>query len=159
MKLLEKTIKRNTNGDSRTAPTGLTFADFSTANTEHITDVRIVMNHIADLIRQAGDNHDYTKKSDEEQFYGSVMETVNEGKDFTQSDWFLNHIKEERHHLNNNYKTDVNLIDVLEMIVDVEVSRKARGIETQSLELSDGLLQLAFNNTIKMVSESLVLKE
>ena len=40
-------IHKNPNGDTRTAPKGITFKQFQEANDSHIADVRAVMDEIA----------------------------------------------------------------------------------------------------------------
>ena len=54
-------IKKNPYGDSRTATKDTDFISFSEATDWHRSDVRKVMVCIADMIKEAGKNHDWTK--------------------------------------------------------------------------------------------------
>ena len=56
-------INKNPNGDTRTAPKGITFEQFQEANDMHIDDVRAVMWELSRMVDRVGENHDCTKKS------------------------------------------------------------------------------------------------
>jgi hypothetical protein len=56
-------IKKNPNGDTRTAPKDVSFEQFQKANDMHIEDVRLVMSSLARIIEDTGECHDCTKKS------------------------------------------------------------------------------------------------
>ena len=62
-------IKKNPNGDTRTAPKGVTFEQFQEANDMHIEDVKEVMHALSRFVDMAGREHDFTKKSRERMFY------------------------------------------------------------------------------------------
>ena len=47
-------IKKNPNGDTRTAPKDISFEEFQIANDMHKEDVRLVMFYLASLISKAG---------------------------------------------------------------------------------------------------------
>ena len=51
-------IRKNPYGDLRTAPKDTDFISFSEATDWHRSDVRRVMEHIADMAKEAGKNHD-----------------------------------------------------------------------------------------------------
>ena len=55
-------IKKNPNGDTRTAPKNVSFEDFQEANDMHISDVSDVIYELSRMIDNRGMNHDYTKK-------------------------------------------------------------------------------------------------
>lgn len=152
-------IKKNPNGDTRTAPTHVSFNEFAEANDMHIGDVRNVMHELSRFIDYRGTNHDYTKKSHELLFYDNFMSTKLNGTDFTKGEWYQLHIKEERHHLLSRCPEDVNLIDVLEMIVDCTCAGLARSGETRPLEISDDILRKAVDNTVGLIKSMIVLEE
>lgn len=144
-------IKKNPNGDTRTAPKNVSFEDFRIANDMHICDVGNVMWELAKMIDAKGENHDCTKKSQEKLFYDNFLSTMNHGTDFTKDEWYQMHIKAERHHLLANCPDDVNLIDVLEMIVDCTCAGLARSGEVRPMEINDDILRKAINNTVELI--------
>ena len=144
-------IKKNPNGDTRTAKKHVTFEEFQEANDMHIKDVRGVMNYLSSMIQNSGYYHDWTKKSEEKLFYDNFLSTMNEGTDFTNQKWYQYHIYREKHHPLSNCHEDVNLLDIIEMVVDCVCAGKARSGEIRALEISDDILKLAFNNTVKLI--------
>ena len=151
-------IKKNPNGDTRTAPKDVTFEKFQEANDMHIEDVEAVMYELSKTIEERGRNHDYTKKSQEKMFYDSFLSTINNGTDFVNDEWYQLHIKAERHHLLSNCPSDVNLIDVLEMISDCVCAGMARSGEVRDLEIDDNILKKAVNNTVQMIKDMIIVK-
>ena len=107
-------IKKNPNGDTRTASKDVSFEEFQKANDMHIDDVRQVMKQISNVIENRGNIHDYTKKVLEELFYNDFKSTMNEGTNFIEGNWYNMHTLTERHHLLARCPDDVNLIDVIE---------------------------------------------
>lgn len=152
-------IRKNPNGDTRTAPKGITFEQFADANDMHRQDVKAVMCELAARLQKAGEEHDYTKKSEESLFYENYVEAVNGNEDFVKSPWYQMHVKRERHHLLSHCPEDVNLIDVLEMLSDCVCAGMARSGSVRAIELEDEILQKAVKNTTDLISSMLVLKE
>lgn len=144
-------IKKNPNGDTRTAPKGITFEQFQEANDMHIDDVKAVMHALSRLVDMAGRNHDFTKKYRERMFYRDFVNTQENGADFVNSEWYQLHVKAERHHLLSNCPDDVNLIDVLEMIADCTCAGLARSGEVRDLEISEEILTKAVKNTAELI--------
>lgn len=144
-------IEKNPNGDTRTAPKGITFEQFQKANDMHREDVRRVMSFLAYRTNRTGLKHDHTKKSDEELFYNDFLSTMNSGADFTKGEWYQMHINSERHHLFSRCPDDVNLIDVLEMIADCVCAGMARSGYVRDLEISSDILERAVKNTVELI--------
>lgn len=144
-------IKKNPNGDTRTAPKNVSFEEFQEANNMHISDVSIVMYEISRMVYDRGINHDHTKKSQEKLFYENFLSTMNEGTDFTKDEWYQIHTKTERHHLLSNCPNDVNLIDVLEMIVDCICAGLTRSGEVRPVKINDDILHKAIDNTVELI--------
>lgn len=144
-------IHKNPNGDTRTAPKNVTFEEFAEANDSHISDVRRVLQYLGKVLEFAGESHDYTKKSYELEFYNDFKDTLENGSNFVEGDWYTLHINMERHHLLSRCPDDVDLLDVIEMIVDCVCAGKARSGEVRPLEISDDILKLAVENTVKLV--------
>ena len=56
-------IKKNPNGDTRTAPKNVTYEQFQKANYMHMMDVEKVMWYLGHLVTRTGYIHDLTKKT------------------------------------------------------------------------------------------------
>ena len=69
------------------------------------------------------------------------------------------HITRERHHLLSNAPEDVNLIDVFEYICDCVMAGLARTGEVTPLHLPPEMLTAAFQNTVEMLKQEVVLEE
>lgn len=150
-------IHKNPNGDTRTAPKGITFDQFQEANDSHISDVRAVMNEIGTMFCENGENHDRTKKTEEKMFYGDFLETMAGGIDFVSGKQYQHHVNAERHHLLSRCPEDVNLLDVIEMIVDCVCAGKTRSGEIRGLEITSEILDRALKNTVKLVDNMTVI--
>ncbi len=144
-------VYKNSNGDTRTAKKEVSFKEFQEANDMHIQDVRNVMNQLAFDIMLKGSKHDYTKKTEERLFYNNFFSTINVGTDFISDEWYQLHIKNERHHLLSNCPTDVNLLDVLEMITDCVCAGMARSGEVRDIEINEDILNKALKNTVTLI--------
>jgi hypothetical protein len=144
-------IKRNPNGDTRTAKGNVTFEEFQTANDMHIQDVKNAMYQLAHIMMNIGDIHDITKKNLEKQFYSDFLDTMRTGKSFVWGKWYQTHIKAERHHLNARCPEDVNLLDVIEMITDCACAGIARSGEVSEIEISEDILKRATANTVSLI--------
>ncbi len=152
-------IKKNPNGDTRTAPKGITFEQFQEANDMHIDDVREVMHALSRFVDMAGRSHDFTKKSRERMFYRDFVDTKKNGADFVNGEWYQLHVKAERHHLLSNCPDDVNLIDVLEMIADCTCAGLARSGEIRDLEIDTEILNRAVKNTAELIKNMVTVEE
>jgi hypothetical protein len=114
---------------------------------QHIGDVQLGMNFFAEKLIEAGRIHDHTKLSGIDEFYSDFKTS------FKTIGWWNNHKQTERHHLSMSgvIPEDVNLIDVIEYIIDGAMAGMARSGEYRKEEIPEGLLELAFNNTIKLL--------
>jgi hypothetical protein len=148
-------IKKNPNGDSRTAQKEVSFEDFQKANDMHRSDVKAVMNNLALLIRVRGFIHDYTKKSNEKLFYDNFISAKNNGTDFAEDEWYQLHVNTERHHLLTKCPEDVNLIDVLEMLADWTCAGLSRSGKVSDLKINPDILEKAVQNTVKLIADKI----
>ena len=144
-------IKKNPNGDTRTASKNISYEEFQEANDMHKRDVYEVMKYLSRLISVTGLSHDFTKKREEQLFYKNFLSAMNNGTNFVEDEWYQLHINEERHHLLSRCPEDVNLIDVIEMIVDCTCARLARSGEVRGLEINSEILEKAVQNTVKLI--------
>jgi len=100
--------------------------------------------------------HDYTKIDYMDEFHKDFI------SGFRRRKWLPFHYKTERHHLNSEegIKEDVDLIDVIECLVDGVVAGKARNDGLyRYYKLPDGVLERAYENTIKKLLRDIEVKE
>ena len=152
-------IKKNPNGDTRTAPKGISFEEFHEANVSHIGDVQAVMKRLSDQLRLNGYQHDYTKLDYEREFYNNFVDTINNGTDFVSNTWYQKHIDLEKHHPFSKCHDDINLLDIIETIVDCVCAGMARSGEIRSLEFNEEIVKKAIDNTVALVYNLIEVKE
>lgn len=160
--LEETCIKRNSNGDTRTADHIPTINEFDTANSMHIVDVALMMEAVSHLIADRGKGHDWTKNTEpfRSMFYEDLTATLEGKMDFEDGEWYQMHCKEERHHLDVCWPEDANLIDVIEMLCDRICASKARTGSYVPFPLDKFTLSMfaaAFRNTEQLLLDSVVL--
>lgn len=153
------TIKKNSNGDTRTAPKDVSFEQFQEANDMHRADVASVMHELSRIVDIAGKMHDFTKKSQEKMFYRDFLATMNSSADFVASEWYQVHVHAERHHLSSYCPVDVTLIDIMEMLVDCVCAGMARSGEVRDLELNNEIMSAAVKNTVDLIKSMIVLED
>ena len=119
----------------------------------HIIDVEKIMYLYIRMLRRISSRHDHTKMDEIHDFYDFA------NKGFPDNHpWFERHIREERHHLNikEGVPDDINMFDILEKIGDSVAAAYARGgkITKESMRLDPKLLELAYENTVKLTIEN-----
>ena len=147
-------IKRNTNGDTRTADHIPTIKEFGESNNLHCKDVLNIMHFMADNLRDAGEKHDWTKTTEpyKSMFYKDFINTMEEEMEFTDGEWYEQHCGvNERHHLDVYVPEDVNLVDVIEMMCDFVAAGLARTGEVGTFTLDANTLSAAIANTLTMI--------
>ena len=145
-------IDKSPNADSRTADKGkVSFEDFSKATDMHREDVKNVIYELARRLREIGDKHDWTKKEQEDEYYDSYVTAKKNGTDFHKSDWYRNHVKEERHHIKYHVAPDINLLDILEVICDHCCDELVEKGKVGKMDIDEDVLMKAFNNTVEFV--------
>ena len=152
-------IKKNPNGDSRTAPKDVTFDQVHKATKEHIQAVQQVMQSLGDMLEAQGFRHDWTKLEYEQEFYDNLMATLTDGTNFVSNTWYQKHINKEKHHPFDKCHDDINLLDIIETIVDCVCAGKARSGEIRPLEFDEEILNKAVANTVKMIDEMTEVKK
>ncbi len=120
----------------------------------HIKDVVEAMSFFIGYITKAAGEHDYDKLTDIDSFHADFL------TGFKETSWWDNHRKIHRHHLaqEDGVPSDVNLLDLLEYIADCVMAGKARSGEVYPLEINDELLNRAFQNTVTLLSNQVVVK-
>jgi hypothetical protein len=149
-------ITKSATADTRTCD----FANVSketliASSLTHIGDVVKALSFFSSKIFKAAGEHDYDKLTGidlfHKEFAGGFKETT----------WWDNHRRIHRHHLAqaDGVPTDVNLVDVLEYISDCVMAGMARSGEVYGLEMTPELLQIAFNNTVQLLKDEVVVVE
>ena len=141
-------------------PKDTDFISFSEATDWHRSDVRKVMVCIADMIKEAGKNHDWTKTGEYEIEFFRDFKAALEGKqEFIDGTWWPMHVTTERHHLLSYCPDDVNIIDVLEMIVDCTLAGLTRSGTVRPVEIDSEILKKAVDNTVELIKNNVELVE
>lgn len=139
------TVIKSPNADSRSAE-DLTVESLEASTKSHISDVQQGLKFFANMLRNAGWAHDFTKRVYMEEFFEAL--TSGNVKD---SQWYKMHISRERHHLLSKAPEDVNLVDVFEHLVDCTMAGLARSGEVYDVDLPPELLQKACKNTVELL--------
>lgn len=103
----------------------------------------------ASKLLSKGKRHDFTKIDKIDDFYRDFI------NNFETQEWYDFHKQIERHHISepDGVRDDVDMLDVLEHIADIVVASKARHGKFFFKELPEGVLELAFRNTINKLLE------
>ena len=133
-------------------PKDTDFISFSEATDWHRSDVRKVMVCIADMIKETGKNHDWTKTGEYEiEFFRDFKAALDGKQDFIDGTWWPMHVTAERHHLLAHCPDDVNLVDVLEMIADCTLAGLTRSGTVRPVEIDSEILKKAVDNTVELI--------
>jgi hypothetical protein len=153
-------IKKSRNADTRSAVGTVTELDLAESSISHIGDVQAIARYFARELVNKCDDHDYTKLRDIKQFHEDFENTRNNGVNFVELPWYKNHISEERHHLSSdNYPSDVNMFDVLEMIFDNVAAGMGRSGMIREIHIPTEILLIAVQNTAKLLAEQIVVED
>lgn len=141
-------IPRSPTADTRTCDVSTVTQDtLYRSSHQHILDVRRGLLFFRYLLEDAAARHDFDKLSDIETFHRDFKTK------FAVTEWWDRHRKINRHHLlqADGVPSDVNLIDVLDMIADCTMAGMARAGSVYPLELPAEVLQAAFKNTCDLL--------
>lgn len=146
-------IKQSPTADTRD-PQSVSKQTLFDSSHEHIKDVAKGLGFFAGKLTEAAAVHDYDKLTTIDWFYSEFT------TGFATTEWWDNHRKIHRHHLNreDGVPDDVNLVDVIEHVVDCVMAGTARNGEVYDLELPDELLQRAFQNTVELLKDNVELE-
>lgn len=149
-------IKKSQTADTRTCDFANTSKETLLASSrQHIGDVVKALAFFSGKLVQAAGEHDYDKLTAIDHFHADFV------TGFKQTGWWDNHRRIHRHHLDKSdgVPENVNLIDVMEHISDCVMAGMARSGSVYELKLSDELLQRAFQNTVAMLKNEVVVTE
>ncbi len=115
---------------------------------QHIQDVARALEFFGDRLFFAAQAHDTDKLTDIDGFHADFV------TGFKETGWWDRHRKLNRHHLQqtDGIPADVNLIDVLDFIADCVMAGMGRSGSVYALKLSPELLEMAFQNTVEMLT-------
>jgi len=139
-------IQKSETADTRTCDFAhVTKETLRASSQQHINDVRQALGFFKWLLTGAQLAHDTDKLTDLDGFHADFV------TGFVQTGWWDRHRKLNRHHLTmaDGVPPDVNLIDVLDFIADSVMAGLARSGSVYPLQLADGLLETAFQNTVQ----------
>lgn len=153
-------IPKSQSADSRTATHKVTKDELLVNSQQHIKDVIKAMEWMASVLKEKALVHDWTKVVNIEEFYNDFHQTQ-EGfqGDFKEQHWFKDIHLQERHHIPDRCPEDVNLFDVLERIADSVMAGMARSGSVYDDSLSPEILERAYQNTIKLLKDQVVVSE
>jgi hypothetical protein len=148
-------IKPNPTADTRSCDfKNVSKEQLLDSSRQHIQDVGLALRFFAHKLFRSGDAHDLDKLSDSDGFHADFV------TGFEEHGWWDRHRKLNRHHLTmeDGIPDDVNLIDVLDFIADCIMAGMARTGTVYPLELPNGLLKRAFDNTVSMLKAQVVVE-
>lgn len=150
------TIEKSATADTRTCDyTQVTKETLLKSSVQHIEDVQEALRFFMGKLLDAATNHDPDKISDIDGFHRDFV------TGFKQTTWWDEHRRLNRHHLQqeDGIPADVNLIDVLDFIADCVMAGMGRSGSVYPLQLPPELLERAFQNTVMMLKNEVVVKE
>ena len=148
-------IHPSTTADTRTCDyTKVTKDELYISSEQHIHDVREALDFFHDVLEKASENHDTDKLTDIDGFHADFL------TGFKQTGWWDRHHTLNRHHLTraDGIPADVNLIDVLDFIADCVMAGMGRSGTVSPLSLPPELLERAFQNTVTLLAQQVVVE-
>ena len=149
-------IKPSTTADTRSCDyTKVTKEQLYNSSTQHREDIAKGFEFFADMMVEQAWQHDWDKLQDIDGFHHDFL------TGFKETTWWDNHRKVNRHHLlaDDGVPKDVNLVDVLDMIIDCVMAGMGRTGDVYPLEISPDVLMNAFNNTVTLLKEQIIVDE
>ena len=149
------TVKPSPTADTRTCDyTKVSAETLLESSKQHIRDVSAAMSYFSDELLKAANQHDIDKITEIKQFHDDFI------TGFKITRWWDNHRKISRHHLlsADGVPSDVNLIDVMEMIADCVMAGMARSGSVYPVNISPELLLMAFQNTVAKLKSEITLE-
>lgn len=141
-------IRSSKTADTRTCDvTTVSKAQLYASSVQHIDDVRRALRFFVDRMEEAAERHDYDKLTDIAGFHADFVTK------FERTGWWDRHRQLNRHHLlqDDGVPSDVNLIDVLDMIADCVMAGMGRSGSVYPLDIKPGVLMAAFQNTVALL--------
>ena len=146
------TISQSKTADTRSCDfSKVTKAQLRESSIQHIGDVKKGMDFFKGMIDKAAAQHDFDKLAALDHFHSDFV------GGFKETGWWDEHRRINRHHLlqEDGIPSDVNLIDVLDMIVDCVMAGMGRTGTVYPLNISPEVLMKAFNNTTDLLKKQI----
>jgi len=147
------TIKKSATADTRTCDWAkVTKEQLRESSEQHIGDIKKGMDFFKGLIDEATGRHDFDKLTNLNGFHADFL------TGFKNTTWWDKHRTINRHHLlqSDGIPSDVNLVDVLDMIVDCVMAGMGRTGSVYPLEIGPELLKRAFDNTVERLKAEII---
>jgi len=149
-------IQKSKTADTRSCDfSKVTKAQLYASSIQHKEDVAEGVEFFIDMMRDSALRHDNDKLTNINQFHEDFL------TGFRQTTWWDNHRVINRHHLlqADGVPTDVNLVDVIELIVDCVMAGKARTGVVYPLDINADVLKRAFDNTVELLKSQVEVEE
>ncbi len=149
-------IYESETADSRTCDSSkVTKEQLLVSSKQHIRDVTKGLEFFSDMLLDAALVHDHDKISDIDGFHRDFI------TDFKSHAWWDNHPKVNRHHLlkEKDVPSDVNLVDIIEMITDCVMAGMGRSGSVYKLNIMPSTLMTAFQNTVELLKNEVVVEK
>jgi len=149
-------ITKSENADTRTCDfANVSKYQLTQATQKHRSDVSKALAMFGDLLQGAGSKHDLDKLSGMDHFHADFI------TGFEETGWWDDHRKVTRHHLGaeDGIPSDVNLIDVLEMVADCVMAGMARAGSVYPLVIAPEVLKRAVDNTVELLRGQIVVNQ
>ena len=148
-------ISKSKTADTRTCDfSKVTIKQLQVSSEQHISDVKLGIEFMKQLLDASAVLHDSDKLSDLSGFHADFI------TGFKQTGWWDRHRKSNRHHLlqADGIPPDVNLIDVLDMIVDCVMAGMGRSGSVYPLTVTPEVLKSAFDNTVELLKKQIIVR-
>lgn len=152
-------IRRSKSADTRSAEHEVMKEELLYSSEQHIGDVRQAMRYFAERLLAAAEKHDWTKVDGIDQFHQDFQQIQQRGGNFKELPWHRRHVSEERHHLTDRVPDDVNLFDVLEWVADITMAGMARSGSVFPDSLPPDVLVKAYQNTIELLKNEIIVED
>lgn len=149
-------IRRSSFADTRTCDyTQVSEAQLLEASRQHIGDIAKAMTFFKDLVDASINLHDHDKISDIKSFHEDFL------TGFKQTGWWDRHRRVNRHHLlvADGIPSDVNLIDVLDLIADCVMAGMGRSGQVREFNIDPEVLMTAYKNTVELLKNQVVVDD
>ena len=149
-------IRKSPTADTRTCDfSGVSKETLLASSKQHIEDVKIVSYFLAAELVKNARIHDADKIEDIDTFHQDFL------TGFETHEWWDKHKNNQKHHLIEECVgfNDVNLLDILENIIDCVVAGLARSGSLYPINVKSEILELAVQNTVKMLVKNIKVVE
>jgi len=148
-------IQQSKTADTRTCDVSTVSKEqLRDSSVQHISDVLKGMQFFQKMLYESAERHDFDKLTEIDNFHSDFITK------FRKVGWWDNHRKVNRHHLlaDDGVPEDVNLIDVIDMIVDCVMAGMGRSGDVYPLDIKPDILMAAFQNTVNLLKDEIVVK-